>query len=268
MLIPELKILKHHMKKIILFRISSRGYPKLKVEGIDKYDSLNNLTSVFKEWEIICVADNCGEELLENLRTKYQFSELHITNLGNPGSFWRLYEIGLSKANDEDCLYFIEDDYLHTPNAPEVLLEGIKLFDYVTLYDHPDKYRTCDMPLNPYAKMNRYSELTEVVEGHLSLWRTTNSTTMSFALTGKTLKEDRDIWSMTEYVSRDVDFDIFCTLTKQKTLLKKRFLKQLPFKFKFRKKPRRFLGVSIPGNSLHLEQAYLRSQDVSRFLKI
>lgn len=255
------------MKKIILFRISSRGYPKLKVEGIDKYDSLNNLTSVFKDWEIICIADNCDGELLENLKTKYQFSELHITNLGNPGSFWKLYEIGLSKANDDDCLYFIEDDYLHKPNASEILLEGLERFDYVTLYDHPDKYRASNMPLNPYAKMNQYSESTEVIEGSLSIWRTTNSTTMSFALNGKTLKEDQDIWSITKTMNRDVDFDIFCVLTKQKTLLKKRFLKQIPFKFSFRKKPRRYLGVSIPGNSLHLEQSYLRPQDISRFLE-
>jgi len=254
------------MKKIILFRISSRGYPKSKVEGISKYDSLANLTTVFKDWEIICVADNCDEELLENLKTKYQFSELHTTNLGNPGSFWKLYEIGLAKANDNDCLYFVEDDYLHKPNAPEILLEGLERFDYVTLYDHPDKYRNSNMPLNPYAKMNRYSEPTEVIEGPLSVWRTTNSTTMSFAVNGKTLKEDKDIWSITGYATRDVDFDIFCALTKQKTLLKKRFLKQIPFKHAFRKKLRRYLGVSIPGNALHLEQAYLRPQDISRFL--
>jgi len=255
------------MKKIILFRISSRGYPKLKVEGIDKYDSLNNLTSVFKDWEIICIADNCDDELLENLKTKYQFSELHITNLGNPGSFWKLYEIGLSKANDDDYLYFIEDDYLHKLNASEILLEGLERFDYVTLYDHPDKYRASNMPLNPYAKMNQYSESTEVIEGPLSIWRTTNSTTMSFALNGKILKEDQDIWSISKTANRDVDFDIFCALTKQKTLLKKRFLKQLPLKLNFRHKLRRYLGVSIPGNSLHLEQSYLRPQDINRFLE-
>jgi len=254
------------MKKIILYRISSKGYPKSKVEGISKYDSLDNLITVFKDWEIICVADNCDEELLENLRTKYQFSELHTTSLGNPGSFWKLYEIGLTKANNEDLFYFIEDDYLHKENSSEILSEGLERFDYVTLYDHPDKYRDSKMPLNPYAKLKKYSESTEVLEGPLSLWRTTNSTTMSFALNGKTLKEDKDIWSIARDANKDIDFDIFCTLTKQKTLIKKRFLQQLPLKLKFRKKIRRYLGVSIPGNALHLEQAYLRPQDISRFL--
>ena len=83
------------MRKIILFRISSKGYPKVKVDGVNKYDSLKNLNSTFKGWEFICVADNCDQALITHLKSNYQFDDLIETKLGNPGSFWKLYEIAL-----------------------------------------------------------------------------------------------------------------------------------------------------------------------------
>jgi len=106
-----------------------------------------------------------------------------------------------------------------------------------------------------------------VIEGEVAVWRTSNSTTMTFAVTGKTLKADEDIWTITKTAKKDFDFDNFCVLTKQPTILKSRFIKQIPRKLKFWKKPRRYLGVCIPGLSLHLEQAYLKPSDEKRFLK-
>lgn len=58
------------MKKIVLFRISSKGYPKVKVDALNKYDCLDNLLKVFVGWELICVADNCDEGLLEDLKKR------------------------------------------------------------------------------------------------------------------------------------------------------------------------------------------------------
>ena len=255
------------MRKIVLFRISSKGYPKVKVDSVDKYDSLKNLQQTFKDWEWVCVADNCDNQLLNNLRSQFSFDQLIETKLGNPGSFWKLYETALSFIKDEDIVYFAEDDYLHLPQAPSAIIEGLRYFDYVTLYDHPDKYKNHTGPINPYAKLHAYSELTEVIEGEVAVWRTSNSTTMTFAVTGKTLKADEDIWTITKTAKKDFDFDNFCVLTKQPTILKSRFIKQIPRKLKFWKKPRRYLGVCIPGLSLHLEQAYLKPSDEKRFLK-
>ena len=253
------------MSKIILFRISSKGYPKVKVDGVSKYDSLKNLAKTFKGWKFICVADNCDETLIEHLKTYYQFDQLIETKLGNPGSFWKLYEIGLNIAKDDDTLYFIEDDYLHLLDAPAALDEGLQYFDYVTLYDHPDKYKRNSGPVNPYAKQNRYSESTEVVIGAHHLWRTSNSTTMTFAVTGKTLKADADIWSITKSAKKDFDFDNFCIITKQPMMAKSRYIKQLPRRLRFWLKPKRYLGICLPGLALHLEQAYLKNDDEERF---
>lgn len=253
------------MRKIILFRISSKGYPKVKVDGVNKYDSLKNLTSTFKGWQFICVADNCDQALITHLKNNYQFDDLIETKLGNPGSFWKLYEIALEMGKDDDIFYFIEDDYLHLPDAPAALEEGLKYFDYVTLYDHPDKYKLSGGAVNPYAKRNQFSESTEVVIGPKHWWRTSNSTTMTFAVTGKTLKADADIWSITKTAKKDFDFDNFCVITKQPMMAKSRYIKQLPRRLQFWTKPKRYLGICIPGLSLHLEQAYLKDGDEERF---
>ena len=253
------------MQKIILFRISSKGYPKVKVDGINKYDSLKNLTKNFQGWKFICVADNCDEELIAHIKTNYQFDQLIETQLGNPGSFWKIYEIALDMAKDDDIFYFIEDDYLHLPEAPIALEEGLHYFDYVTLYDHPDKYNLHHGPINPYAKKNRYSELTEVVAGPNHWWRTSNSTTMTFAVTGKTLKADADIWSITKTAKQDFDFDNFCILTKQPMMAKSSHIKQISRRLQFWSKPKRYLGISIPGLALHLEKAFLGKSDEVRF---
>ena len=73
------------MQKIVLFRISSKGYPKVKVDGVNKYDSLKNLTETFQGWKFICVADNCDEALIEHIKTNYQFDQLIETKLGKIG---------------------------------------------------------------------------------------------------------------------------------------------------------------------------------------
>ena len=255
----------------IYYRISNNSYKKNRLGHATKEHCLENFLNEFDfpENNIEIIADNVTDLNLKNFVLSKQKNNIKVeeTSLNNAHAFRHCLRKCCDVIKDDEYVYFVEDDYLHLPKAFDVLKEGLDISDYVTLYDHPDKYRASNMPLNPYAKMNQYSESTEVIEGPLSIWRTTNSTTMSFALNGKTLKEDQDIWSITKTMNRDVDFDIFCVLTKQKTLLKKRFLKQIPFKFSFRKKPRRYLGVSIPGNSLHLEQSYLRPQDISRFLE-
>lgn len=72
----------------------------------------------------------------------------------------------------ETILYFVEDDYLHKPGWVEVLLEGFQVpkVDYVTLYDHRDKYVS-------YPKLT--SQLFATATCH---WRTTPSTTNTFAV--------------------------------------------------------------------------------------
>ncbi len=43
-----------------------------------------------------------------------------------------------------DWIYFVEDDYLHAPDAARVMVEGAMRFDLLSLYDHLDRYTRSD----------------------------------------------------------------------------------------------------------------------------
>jgi hypothetical protein len=89
------------------------------------------------------------------------------------------------KYDDNDIIYFLEDDYLHKQGWIDILLEGFEYIgaDYYTLYDHPDKY---------YLPM--YENLqSKIIATPLVHWRTTPSTTNTYACTFETLKKHFNI---------------------------------------------------------------------------
>ncbi len=102
------------------------------------------------------------------------------------GSFLRMLEYVISlPLNPETIVYFVEDDYIHKPLWVNILQEAFEIpnIDYVTLYDHNDKYF---FPI--YAKLT--SQLFVTPSCH---WRTTPSTTQTFAMRFKTLIRDLSI---------------------------------------------------------------------------
>jgi hypothetical protein len=89
------------------------------------------------------------------------------------------------KYDDNDIIYFLEDDYLHRAGWIDIMLEGFEYIgaDYYTLYDHPDKY---------YLQM--YESLQSKIIATPSVhWRTTPSTTNTYACKFETLKKHLDI---------------------------------------------------------------------------
>jgi hypothetical protein len=89
------------------------------------------------------------------------------------------------QLDSEDIVYIVEDDYLHLKGWDKILQEAFDTFnvDYVTLYDHPDKYF-----LQMYE--NLQSKILHTPSSH---WRTTPSTTNTYACRFKTLKKHFDI---------------------------------------------------------------------------
>ena len=91
----------------------------------------------------------------------------------------------------------------------------------------------------------------------------------AFKLHNELLKFNMNVSVNKLYTTRDLkkdhDFDNFCVLTKQKFILKSRMIKQLPKKLRFIMKPRRYLGLCIPGLALHLEKTYMKPNDYTRF---
>lgn len=102
------------------------------------------------------------------------------------GSFLRLLEhVSQLNLHPETILYFVEDDYIHRLGWVDILLEGFQVpgAEYVTLYDHKDKYF-----------FPSYNGLTSRVFATASChWRSTPSTTQTFATRFKTLMRDLPI---------------------------------------------------------------------------
>jgi len=110
----------------------------------------------------------------------------------------------------EDIIYFLEDDYVHRPNWDKILMEGFELgVDYVTLYDHGDKY------------MEFYSEFrTKVLHSKSSHWMATPSTTNTFAVKFSTLMKDFSVHhKYSTGVEPSADHQKFIDLSKKGRVL-------------------------------------------------
>ncbi|MBY0426544.1 MAG: hypothetical protein K2Q22_12965, partial [Cytophagales bacterium] len=149
----------------------------------------------------------------------------------------------LKNFSKEDVIYFLEDDYLHLPKAKQILLEGIAIAHYVTLYDHLDKYIDNGKGGNPYVFGG--GELSKVLVSASTHWKTTNSTTMTFAAKLGTLVQDYSIWDKYTRGPHPHDFDIFKALIGFGSIWNRIFGKK------------RRLISPIPGQSTHVESAWL-----------
>jgi hypothetical protein len=152
------------------------------------------------------------------------------TNLGNAGSLKAAFDLAMT-YDDNDIVYFVEDDFLHLPNPKEYLVEALDKVDYVSLYDHSDKYAK-----GPNPFVDDFGENTKVFLTKSSHWKFTNSTVQTFATRVKTLKEDKDI--LYKYNFQNQIPDSFRTFTE---LLKKG----------------RTLATPIPGRATHCHPPWL-----------
>lgn len=226
---------------IVLYRISDGGTLKNKLPFANKMHCLDNFCSVFKDETIIIFADNCKQETLDKLKT---FSGKIIeTSLGNSGSWRYCVDYAIKNFDDEEIIYLMEDDYLHFSNSPRLIKEGLDIAEYVTLYDHPDKYINKTEGGNPLVKGG--GEPTRVLLSKSSHWKITNSTTMTFAARVKTLKADRNIWQLATSRKIPKDYLAFKFLGGHGSLL-----------FKLFGKKRRLISP-IPAYSTHIETAAL-----------
>lgn len=109
-----------------------------------------------------------------------------LPGLGNSGSFRAAFNLVKDKDwDDDDIIYFAEDDYLYKENSLSLLIEGaknIKKADYFTLYDHPDRYSRTDD-----AKKTEYVFFSGTIH-----WRSVESTCISFGARVGAIK--KNLW--------------------------------------------------------------------------
>jgi hypothetical protein len=84
----------------------------------------------------------------------------------------------------DSIVYMLEDDYIHKAGWPTILREAFAagLADYVTMYDHPDKYDS-----RVYPSLDSKVFCTPSVH-----WRSTPSTTNTYAVKLGFLKKNKD----------------------------------------------------------------------------
>jgi hypothetical protein len=151
--------------------------------------------------------DTYHQKGLHFLEKETAFPIKKISEGTESGSFLRLLDhIETLKLDPETILYFLEDDYLHRAGWLDVLIEGMQLpgVDYVTLYDHKDKYF---LPM--------YEQLrSKIFVSPTCHWRTVPSTTHTFAVRWKRLKKDLAIhrkYSVGRKISQDHEKFSFLT---------------------------------------------------------
>lgn len=177
----------------VLYRLSSKNafVSKEKLQYATKMKCLGLVTSYFGKDNVCVQADNCSPEIIEQLKTNnITFNNTNYTSSSE--AFIKLLEI-IQKLPDDELVYICEDDYLHRSQIKDVLFEGLLLgADYVTGYDHPDKYINAIQGGNPLIEGG--GEVTRVLLSNSCHWKYTNSTCLTFACFAKTIKEDFDIW--------------------------------------------------------------------------
>lgn len=198
----------------IYYRISNNSYKKNRLSNATKQHCLNNFLQEFDRSEniISIIADNVTDiELDKFIDSKCKDNIIREnTKLNNAKSFRHCLRRACTETNDTENVYFAEDDYLYLPNAFNYLKEGLTISDYVTLYDHPDKYLNAIDGGNP--QIEDQGEITRVVITPSIHWKLTNSTTGTFGVRGKTIKQDKNIWEKYFSESYGRDYEACCEL--------------------------------------------------------
>jgi hypothetical protein len=211
----------------IIFRTSEykKNFFKKKIK-FSQIEALKNLTKKFKNTEIYAVCDSIKSPTFKKISSIINKKNIISINLNNnSGSL--LYCINLALGIEKnssfkpvkknEIIYFVENDYIHLDNSKNILINAFKLkADYVSLYDHPDKYGKGSTEFKEKRKYEQFFDNpdTKVILGDFCHYKTSISTTCTFATKFKTLQEDYNFFL--KMCKKDIprDHKIFKALTK------------------------------------------------------
>jgi hypothetical protein len=196
---------------------SSASAHKARFSGFSRERCYQNLLSTLKDDDAVRItffldtANATTEEHFLKKQDRFPVIEIHAG--AEALSFLKMLDYVLEqKIDPETIVYFLEDDYIHKPDWIKILREGLSLpaVDYATLFDHKDKYLLSEYP-------NLRSQIFHTDSCH---WRTTPSTTNTYAMRFKTLKRDVDLHrSFSLERSITADHEKFCALSDKGAVL-------------------------------------------------
>ena len=216
------------MSLTIIYRISDNGHTAGKFSFATKLYCLSNFlyasapyTKMIRRIHILIDNTNLKKETLEginNLTSKFPDIESHLYHGGSSAQSWvRSYEYFLDlKLGEDDAVLFQEDDYLYLTGFPHIILEGLNRgVHYIAPYLHGDRFIPKSKGGNPFVD-DSASFATRFFKTDNRFWVQVESTTMTFATTSRTIKEDGEIWK--EYTMKGTyprDFEAFLALTRK-----------------------------------------------------
>jgi hypothetical protein len=242
----------------VIYRISSNSQNKDRIQNFNKIDLLVRAIQIFSSFHFIIVADNCNSQLLNKIKTLGQ--EVIITNLGNAGSAFFCLNYALLRGSVDSIFYFCEDDYFHKEGSDSALIGGLKYFDYISLFNNPDKYSGFSVYHAP-GNTGKFSETSEIIytEDPEIIWKTSSSTTLTFGVSFEILKEDIDLFNC-YFNFKKIPPDLYIWQSLVKSKYKAIGFKQKLFFYisfiigiKFKK---RYLGIPLHSFSFHLENNF------------
>ncbi|HSX37507.1 MAG TPA: hypothetical protein VLE95_01615 [Chlamydiales bacterium] len=189
---------------------SSVSHHKKRIAGFSHKKCYQNLLATFDFSRAnLTFFFDAAKGPLSNHFLKDEKNVVQISEGTEAGAFLKLLDyVSHLNFHPETILYFVEDDYLHRSGWQQILEEGLEIADYVTLYDHKDKYFL-------YPDLQSTIFLTPSCH-----WRSVPSTTNTFALRFKTLLRDLSIhrqFSLDRAIS--ADHQKFCFLQAQNATL-------------------------------------------------
>lgn len=196
--------------------ISKISQHKNRFPGYSREKCFQNLLSTLDrdQANLTLILDTFYGKPEEHFLAGFPHEKMVIIQSGTEAlSFLRLLDyIASLPLHPDTAIYVVEDDYLHRPGWIDLMREGFLVpgADYVTLYDHRDKYS-----FELYSKLT--SRLFITPRSH---WRTTPSTTHTFAVRFGTLLEDLSThrrFSRNRSIS--ADHAKFCCLNRKGRLL-------------------------------------------------
>jgi len=214
----------------IIYRISDSGYNKVKPDYVTNENCLKNFCNVFRNYiqDITILADNCSPETINMIERYIDTNNIEHVSVGHGAGTFNLALDRALQLDDNEIVYFVENDYIHIKGSAEIIKEAIQLgSSFVTLYLHPDKFIAPQKGGNPEVDEDG-GYLTRIYRGETQLYGMFNSTTMTFASTVKTLRETESImrkWTMGSYPDdykmflelRDTGYPLLCPLNTYST---------------------------------------------------
>lgn len=198
----------------IFYRYTDSNNNKNRPSYFSKEKCLQSFLKKFIGHEIYIVADNVSEKTYTLLCEKVGNNNVIRTSLYNSKGFLFTVKVAIEKFSDDEKIYLVEDDYIHTKNAANIIMEGLGISDYVSGYDHFDKYvNRSDGGPNPFISDG--GEETRVILSKSSHWKLTNSCCMTFATTVRILKEDYSIYEEFCQYNIPSDFQMFIKLRQK-----------------------------------------------------